>query len=156
MAQGTYVPMVILNIKESYRVYKVSLFSVDEEVMDKFSKYFGSIVKRYNRKDSNVMECSIHSKVLCEYFINTLNITPNKGLDLNPNIEYTRNFLLGYFDGDGSIANSTEERVRYEAKITSGSIDFIDKVDQILNKEGIYTVIRSKGNAFDLCIEKKG
>lgn len=144
-----------IEYKESYRVYKVSLFSVDEEVMDKFSKYFGPIVKRYNRKDSNVMECSIHSKVLCEYFINTLNITPNKGLDLNPNIEYTRNFLLGYFDGDGSIANSAEERVRYEAKITSGSIDFIDKVDQILNKEGIYTVIRSKGNAFDLCIERK-
>lgn len=135
--------------------YKVSLFSIDLEIMEKFSKFFGPIVKRYNRKDSNVMECSIHSRTLCEYFINTLNIIPNKGLVLDPNIEFTRNFLLGYFDGDGSISNSTEQRIRYEAKFTSGSELFINKIKKLLDAEGIFSIIRPKENAFDLCIERK-
>lgn len=137
------------------RVYKVSLFSVDEEVMDNFKNYFGDIVKRYNRKNSNVMECAIHSKELCEYFINVLNITPNKGLVLDPNIEFSSNFLLGYFDGDGCIVNSSENRIRYESKFTSGSEKFIYKIKTILDNQNIYSTIRTKGNAFDLCIERK-
>lgn len=123
--------------------------------MEKFQNYFGNIVKRYNRKNSNVMECAIHSKELCEYFINVLNITPNKGLNLGPSVEFTTNFLLGYFDGDGSIANSTEDRIRYESKITSGSLTFINKVKKILDDADIYSVIRQKGNAFDISIERK-
>jgi intein/homing endonuclease len=137
------------------RVYKISLFSIDEEVMINFSNYFGDIVKRYNRKNSNVMECAIHSKELCEYFINVLNIVPNKGLILNPNIEFTTNFLLGYFDGDGCITNSSENRIRYEAKFTSGSECFIYKIKTILDNQNIYCTIRTKGNAFDLCIDRK-
>lgn len=137
------------------RIYKISLFSIDEEVMVNFKEFFGDIVKRYSRKNSNVMECAIHSKELCEYFINELNIVPNKGLVLNPNIDFNPNFLLGYFDGDGSIANSSEERTRYEAKFTSGSKVFINKIKEILDDQGIYSIIREKGNAFDLCIERK-
>lgn len=137
------------------RVYKVSLFSIDEEVMMNFKEFFGDIVKRYSRKNSNVMECAIHSKELCEYFINELNIVPNKGLVLNPNIDFNPNFLLGYFDGDGSIANSSEERTRYEAKFMSGSKVFIDRIKNILDAQNIFSIIREKGNAFDLCIERK-
>lgn len=137
------------------RVYKVSLFSVDEEVMINFKNYFGDIVKRYNRKNSNVMECAIHSKELCEYFINILNIVPNKGLVLDPNIEFTTNFLLGYFDGDGCITNSSENRIRYESKFTSGSERFIYKIKTILDHQNIYSTVRIKGNAFDLCIDRK-
>lgn len=138
-----------------HRVYKVSLFSVDKEVMINFKKFFGSIVKRYDRKNSNVMECAIHSKELCEYFIDDLNIIPNKGLSLDPNIDITPNFLLGYFDGDGSIANSTEKRTRYEAKFTCGSKVFINRIKKILDDQNIYSIIRIKENAFDLCIERK-
>lgn len=137
------------------RIYKVSLFSIDEEVMFNFAEYFGEIVKRYSRKNSNVMECSIHSKKLCEYFINILNIPPKKGLVLNPNIDITPSFLLGYFDGDGSISNSTLKRIRYESKFTSGSKIFVDRVKEILDNEGIYSIIRTKGNAFDISIERK-
>lgn len=123
--------------------------------MVNFKEFFGDIVKRYFRKNSNVMECAIHSKKLCEYFINELNIVPNKGLVLDPNIQFSPSFLLGYFDGDGSIANSSVDRTRYEAKFTSGSKLFIDKVKKILDSQDIYSVIREKGNAFDLCIERK-
>ena len=139
----------------SKRVYKVSLFSIDEEVMDNFSKFFGKIVKRYSRKNSNVMECAIHSKELCEFFIKELNIIPNKGLTLNPNIDLNPNFILGYFDGDGSISNSTDVRIRHESKFTCGSEIFINRIKSILDDQGIYSVIRPKGSAFDLCIERK-
>ena len=37
------------------RVYKVSLFSIDKEVMEKFQNFFGKTnVKRYNRKNSRL------------------------------------------------------------------------------------------------------
>lgn len=137
-----------------HRVYKVSLFSKDEEVLLEFKKCFGDIVRLHYRP-TGIIEGYINSKKLCEYFINTLNITPNKSLTLDPKIEFTKNFILGYFDGDGSVMTSSETRTRYESKITGGSEIFINKVAQILKAEGIYYIIRSKGNAFDISIERK-
>lgn len=143
-----------INYSKDSRVYRVSLFSKDEEVVEKYRKYFGDIVSIYKRP-SGIYEATINSKELCTYFINKLNITPNKSLTLDPNIEFTANFLLGYFDGDGCIINSRENRIRYECKITSGSIVFINKVKAILDSNGIYSIIREKGNAFDISIERK-
>lgn len=136
------------------RVYKVSLFSKDEEVLLQFQKCFGNIVKLHYRP-TGIIEGYINSKKLCEYFIDTLNIVPNKSLVLDPNLKYTKNFILGYFDGDGSVMLSSESRTRYECKITGGSKIFIDKVSSIIKDAGIYFVLRTKGNAFDISIERK-
>ncbi len=136
------------------RVYKVSLFSKDEEVLLRFKEYFGEIVSLHYRP-TGIIEGYINSKKLCEYFINVLNIPPKKSLILNPNIEYSKNFILGYFDGDGCVLNSSETRTRYECKITSGSKIFIDKLSKIISDAGIYYIIRSKGNAYDISIERK-
>ena len=100
-------------------------------------------------------EAYINSKELCEYFINELNITPDKAFTIMPNIEFSNNFILGYFDGDGSITNSTEERTRYEAKFTSGNKNFLLKIQDRLKEDNIYTIFSEKGNAFDLCIDRK-
>ena len=100
-------------------------------------------------------EAYINSKELCEYFINELNITPSKAFTIMPNIEFSNNFILGYFDGDGCITNSTEKRIRYEAKFTSGNKDFLLKIQDKLNEVNIYSSLREKGNAFDLCIDRK-
>lgn len=143
-----------INCSKDSRVYRVSLFSKDAEVVDKYKYYFGDIVSIYQRP-SGIYDASINSKELCNYFIDILNIIPNKSLVLDPNIEFTANFLLGYFDGDGCIVNSSNNRVRYECKITSGSRVFIDKVKSILDLRGIYSIIRDKGNAFDINIERK-
>lgn len=137
------------------RVYKVSLYSKDDEVIENFVNYFGEYVKVINKKNTNVKEAYINSKELCEYFINELNITPNKAFILNPNINYTNHFILGYFDGDGCIRNSTEVTTRYEAKFTSGSLVFLEKIKDILDDLEIYSVIRQKEKAYDLCIERK-
>lgn len=139
------------------RVYKVSLFSKDLEVIEKFIKYFGEdTVNKYTSK-SGLIEACVHSKELCEYFINILNIIPNKSSVLNPNIEYSNNFILGYFDGDGCIRNSNDKQIRYECNITSGSIVFIEKIKNILDLEGIRSIIYKHPdcNAYKIRIDRK-
>ena len=137
-----------------HRVYKVSLFSKDEIVIQKFKEYFGSIVNIHKRP-SGIIEGYINSKELANYFITKLNIPENKGLILDPNIEMTKEFVLGYFDGDGSITNSSKKRTRYEAKFTCGSKEFINKLCKVLDGQNIYYVVRPKGNAFDIAIDRK-
>lgn len=139
------------------RNYKVSLFSKDQEVINKYIEYFGSdIVKLYTRKQNGILEASICCKELCEYFINELNIVPNKSLILNPNVKYTSHFIRGYFDGDGCIRKS-HEKTRYEASITSGSLIFLEKVKNELNKNEIQCSIieRKECNAANIHIYNK-
>lgn len=140
------------------RIYKVSLFSKDKEVINKYSAYFKDCgVKQYIRKQNKIFEASIHSKKLCEYLINELNITPNKSLTLNPKVKYTSNFILGYFDGDGCIRNSNEVQTRYECNITCASKVFINKIKEILDKQGIYSIIYKHidCNAYKIRIDRK-
>ena len=137
--------------------YKVSLFSKEEEPIDNFIKYFGEDVVNKHRRKSGIIEAYINSKKLCEYFINVLNITPNKSLTLNPNIEFTPNFILGYFDGDGCIRNSSEKHVRYECNITCGNRKFLEKIKEILDSEGIYSIIykHTDCEAYKIRIDRK-
>jgi intein/homing endonuclease len=132
-----------------YRVYGVALFSKDQEIIIKFGEFMGDRCKYHFRKQNNIYEAKVNSKQLCEYMI-SLNITPNKGLTLNPNLEITRDFLRGYFDGDGSIRKD-----RAEGKITCGSKIFIDRICKLLTQLKIYYKIREKGNAYDICMERK-
>jgi len=147
-----------INYNENSRIYKVSLFSKDLEVIDKFIKYIGKEnVSTHTRKQNGVHEVYISSKKLCEYFINNLNITPNKSLTLNPNIEFTNNFILGYFDGDGCIRNSSEKQTRYECNITCGNIKFLEKIKEKLDEQDIYSCFykHNDSNAYKLRIDRK-
>jgi hypothetical protein len=140
------------------RQYRVSLYSKDYEIIDKFIKYFGKENVSVFTSKKDLHQVYIDSKELASYFINTLNIIPNKSLVLDPNIPYTSNFILGYFDGDGWITNSTEERIRYECGIVSGSEIFIDKVKEIIDSLGIYcnkSIDKEDGHIFRININKK-
>lgn len=137
--------------------YSIKLFSKDQEIINKYLKFLGDNVASVYTMSNGVYAAYICSKKLCEYFINELNIVPNKSLVLNPNIEYTSNFILGYFDGDGCIVNSTEKRIRYECNITSGSKVFLEKIKSILDSNNIYSVLykHTDCNAYKLRIDKK-
>lgn len=140
------------------RIYKVSLFSKDVEVIEKFTNFIGKEnVSRHTRKQNGILEAYISSKALCEYLINTLNITPNKSLTLNPSLEYTSHFIRGYFDGDGCIRNSSEKQIRYECNITCASKIFIDKIKTILDDVGIYSIVykHTDCEAFKIRIDRK-
>lgn len=139
------------------RVYKVSLFSKEEEPIQKYVSYFGTETVTVYKRPTGIIEACIHSKELAEYFINVLNIPPNKSLILNPNIKYTPNFILGYFDGDGCIVNSSANRTRYESSITCGSKVFLEKIKQQLDKNNIHSTItkHTDCNAYVLNIYRK-
>lgn len=141
------------------RMYKVSLFSKDIEVIEAFISYFGKdIVGTHRRKQNMVYEVYICSKELCKYLVEELNIVPNKSLVLNPNISYTSHFIRGYFDGDGWVRKPREYgRHDSEAKITSGSIEFLNKVQKCLENVGIKCSVtpRKECNASDLHIYNK-
>lgn len=134
---------------KKHRVYRVSLFSMDKDIIDKFILFMGNRCKYHLRKKNNLHQGYVNSRQLCEFLIDKYNIIPNKGLVLNPNIEFNRHFLRGYFDGDGSIRKGKKE-----SKITCGSIIFINKISKYLNDLNIFHKIRKKGNAYDICIER--
>lgn len=139
------------------RTYKVSLFSKEVEPINNFVKYFGENTVSVHKRKNGLLEAYISSKKLCEYFINTLNITPNKSLTLDPHIEFTSNFILGYFDGDGCIRNSSETQVRYESNITCGSKKFLERIKEVLDSKGIYSIIykHTDCEAYKIRIDRK-
>lgn len=141
------------------RNYVVRLYSKDKEIIDKFVNYFGKDVVCVNDTNpSGVMQAYICSKELCQYFINVLNITPNKSKTLEPNIEFTKNFILGYFDGDGCIRNtSSDGQIRYECNITSGCKSFLEKIKNILDDAGIHSVLYQHTDcvAYKIRIDRK-
>lgn len=141
------------------RTYAIRLYSKDKEIIDKFVNYFGKdVVCINNTNPSGVIQAYICSKELCQYFINVLNITPNKSKTLKPNIEFTKNFILGYFDGDGCIRNtSSNGQIRYECNITSGCKSFLEKIKEILDKAGIYSILYQHTDcaAYKIRIDRK-
>lgn len=143
----------------SSRNYTVRLYSKDIETINRFVKYFGEdVVNVNNTNPSGVIVAYISSKELCQYFINVLNILPNKSNILDPNVEFTKNFILGYFDGDGCIRNtSSNGQIRYECNITSGCKSFLEKIKNILNSAGIYSVLyqHTDCTAYKIRIDRK-
>lgn len=143
----------------SSRVYAVRLYSKDIETIDRFVRYFGEDVVSVNTTNpSGVIMAYISSKELCQYFINVLNIPPNKSNILNPNVEFTKNFILGYFDGDGCIRNtSSNGQTRYECNITSGCKPFLEKIKNILDSVGIYSILyqHTDCKAYKIRIDRK-
>lgn len=137
------------------RVYKVSLFSKEEEPINKFVKYFGEDTVSVHRRPTGIIEAYINSKELCEYFIQIYNIVPNKSNILNPSVEFTTNFILGYFDG--CVRNSSEKQIRYECNITCGSKIFLEKIMNILDKQDIYSILyqHTDCSAYKIRIDRK-
>lgn len=113
-------------------------------------QFIGDRCKYHFRGAESLHTANINSRQLCEYLMSTHNITPRKGLTLNPNVELNNHFIRGYFDGDGSIRKG-----KWEAKITSGSEIFVGRLYEHFTHLDIYCKIRPKGNAFDICFERK-
>ena len=68
-----------------------------------------------------------------------------------------RHFIRGYFDGDGCIRMSLikGKYKRYEAKFTTGSKIWAERIQTFLEIEGIDSKIKQKKNAFDVIILNK-
>lgn len=136
-------------------MYTLKLSSKDKSKLKEFISFFGDMVKIYYQPTTKLWVTVIHSKELITYFKEELNIIPLQHKTLNPNIELTSNFLLGFFDGKGCVGeHSTLTRRNLGAKFSIGSETFLEKISKVLSKNGIRTETQEKINYFDLCISK--
>lgn len=135
------------------RQYSISLFSKDEEILKKFRSFMGDKARFYKRP-TGICQVIYNSKPVTKWFMDTFNIPQKKALGLNPTIDIDWDILHGYFDGDGCIRMtlSKEKWPRYEAKLTTGSKIWADRVSLFLENEGISNQIKPKGNAYDINI----
>lgn len=140
----------------SKRHYSVSLFSINQDIMNKFRNFIGNKAHMYVRPTGIIQVC-YNSKPTTEWFVNTLGIPVRKALTLNPNIPIDWDILHGYFDGDGSIRadKSRGKYNRYEMKFTTGSKIWKNRIVKFLSNNGIITHVNTKGNAYDINISGK-
>ena len=138
------------------RHYSISLFSKNEEILRKFQNFIGEKAHFYKRP-TGICQVIYNSKPVTEWFIQTFNIPEKKALVLNPPIDIDWDILKGYFDGDGCIRMSLSKTKykRYEAKFTTGSKIWAERIHNFLEMEGIDSYIKQKGNAFDVTILNK-
>lgn len=137
--------------------YNISLFSKNENIIKDFCKFIGSESKFYKRP-TGICQGSYNSKPTTYWFKTTFNITNKKALILNPTIDLDWDIIHGYFDGDGCIRlgkTSNKHNERYEAKFTTGSLIWANRIKEFLLKNNINSSIKQKGNAYDINIYNK-
>lgn len=144
------------HLVNSHRSYSISLFSKDKDIMLKFKNFIGEKAKIYERP-TGIVQVTYNSKPVTQWFMTTFNIPEKKALVLNPSIKIDWDLLHGYFDGDGSVRMTKIKGRwnRYEAKFTTGSKIWAERISQFLEKEGIKTHISIKGNAYDVNVSGK-
>lgn len=141
------------HIINSNRTYSISLFSKDRDIMLRFKEFIGDRAKIYVRP-TGIVQVTYNSKPITQWFVQRFNISERKALTLNPSIEIDWDIIHGYFDGDGCIRMSKSKGKwnRYEAKFTTGSKVWADRIQSFLKQEGIESIIKEKGSAFDVNI----
>ena len=156
------------------RVLKLALQKQDRPLLEKIKDEIEFTGNIYNKeihlkstdKDYESSYMNIYDREICSD-LKKLNIISNKSLvlgrfDFIPD-EYEMNFLLGVFDGDGSVGqklgdkckNSIQIRLRY----FSASLEFIEYIKDTMEKHGFSEVkIREekrKNDFYSLCYSTK-
>lgn len=141
---------------ECLRAYHISLFSKDKDILMDFKNFIGEEAKFYERP-TGICQVAYHSKPVTKWFMDTFHIQSKKALVLDPAIELDWDIVHGYFDGDGCIRLSLSKGrwPRYEAKFTTGSIIWANRLVEFLAKYGISSKIKQKKTAYDINISNK-
>ena len=152
--------------KSGYEIGILSFAQKDRELVEKFLKLMDCDAKIMYKK-KKVLENTTAGALY--YFsignneltvdLTKLGLTPNKSLDMKfPSIpkQYLRHFIRGIFDGDGSVY--LERKKLLKIKFSSGSLDFMKCLMEILVKEGfpkrtIYGSKKIKPNALEIRYE---
>lgn len=119
------------------KCFTIGLKESDLYIIERLKELVGSKSKINYNKKSNSYKFSIHSKEFCNY-LEKYGVIPNKSYkELNiPKINkrFLRSFLLGVFDGDGSIGIYKRSII---ISICSSSIVFLTEIQNILKENEI-------------------
>ena len=126
----------VVNDPKTYR-YQVSLklHTKDLHILNDFVKYVNGEMCVWHHNQREIGEVKLSGKKIVNDLM-MLGITPNKSLVLKyPDIEekFERDFLRGYFDGDGCIRISLDKRDnsrRGDLRIVSGSIEMLNSINK--------------------------
>lgn len=134
--------------------FELSLAEKDKEHLEKFNifiKHSRNIkIKKINLngKIFNCYRCSFNSKHLCDT-LKSYGCVPQKSnilkfpnIDLFNNKSLIKDFLRGYFDGDGCITHINKEHTRIAIKIC-GTIDFLNEYQKYLPLKKIYKIYKT-------------
>lgn len=142
------------NCKNRYKV-SVSLHVQDIELLNKINEIVCKTKIVYTRTTSKQSELVIYNKSIYNK-IKSYGICERKSLNLDfPNIpkEFEKDFIRGYFDGDGSISVG---KMKNYSKVTIqflGTENFLNTICKIINRElgiSIKNVNNTKSNVMCL------
>jgi hypothetical protein len=118
----------------------ISLLSIDEEVIKKFSIFLNYTIdyRTSKKNDKGLYSLAISNKYLYNK-LEEYGLSNKKTFNLkipNINSQYIFSFLLGYFDGDGSISYHTKIN-SWTASIGFASLNFYNWFNSILEDNNI-------------------
>lgn len=149
------------------RFVRIVLQREDKELLEKISNYLeftGSVqstVSKVSGIECETCRIEIYNVKLVN-FLKNIGITNNKSKtvyisELIPNI-FVKDFIRGYFDGDGSIGviyGTKSKTLNFRVRISSGSKTMIEDIVSYMKTEGILNKAKistsKKGNIFEIC-----
>lgn len=175
---GYFVADGCITLKNNkYSILKSVQFSCSEkdiELLELVQKQFNLDTKIYKGKEYNIKNTSYISNPMCsiifvsENLFNKLSLLGygerKTYLDYGlPNIDkdLLKYFILGYFDGDGSIIisegirknNYKYKNIRFQ--ITSHNIFFLNQIKEWFIEQNINSTVKKIKNSYDLVITNK-
>lgn len=126
----------------SKNVFSIGLKSSDVYILNRLKEVTGSKSKIYYKEKTNSYNFSICSKEFC-FYLRKYGIVERKSYEelSIPNVKENllKSFLLGIFDGDGSIGIYKKS---IQISISSSSLNFINEIQKLLEKNGISSRIQ--------------
>lgn len=119
--------------------YNISLKikSSDDYILHAFKNIIGVKAKIHRYSDTNTSKLQINSKHMTSILQNRYGLVPNKSLTMNGKLvfknipkEFHKSFLLGIFDGDGTVGVAKRSKVDVFAGIYSFSPEFLQDLKE--------------------------
>lgn len=143
----------IINNKK-YRQYTVNLFTIDDEIKEKYQEYWNNEINYHYRKISKLHHLYFSNLELIKE-LDKIGITTRKSKTIKLNIPLNPHIVRGIFDGDGWVRKYNSKRMKYESKITTGSTNLMKQLIQYFDTNNLVYKVKQKGNAFDINFYRK-
>ena len=130
------------NISKNFLSLTIQLKGEDRGHLEKFKKFICSdapIKEVYTTQGHLSYKITINSKELCVYLNDFYNVFPNKSLKMvfpdNIPKEYIKDYIRGFFDGDGSIYFTRKGQPTFS--LSSGTKTFLETIKEKLDLDNV-------------------